>query len=495
MAASTTFAANGITLLVAITIKSAIYTDFAESTKPLHLSPFIARGEAGKARALSEVKDACKPEVRSDCDVTIPESFSGFITVNKVFGKHLFFWYFPSQENADAPVVVWLNGGPGITSMLGLFWENGPLQPKRRYDSCIPGCSTDQSQAAGEIIPGEFEPRNESWTGPFSMLYIDNPVGTGYSYQEGKNPRKMITQDEYAEDLYQFLEQFYQLFPDSSRKELYIGGQSYGGKYASALAYRIHEAKIRGKSKLPLTGIYLGSPFFAPEIMIPAQIDYLYSIGVVTRSQADKHKADMNAVIKKYNAGKMGRKISTETLLGKIFFKNLPSNDNFVTGEKVDYSVTESIMASERVRQAVHAGSLPFHAVNYDVHERMGFDYLSSTRDKLGALLDTGSYKVLIFNGDFDPVITSGAVEEAVLEIPWLGHVDYAKQSRQMWYWPTKLDPVGDFKLFGFYTQSRDLCRVVVHGAGHHVPHDQMSISREMMEQFVGFGCVFTMPF
>ncbi|GFR98431.1 carboxypeptidase [Elysia marginata] len=101
------------------------------SAKPLHFSPYIARGELETAQNLSKVTDICDPHNRSDCDVTIPESYAGFLTVDEVLGKHTFFWYFPSQENPDAPVVIWLNGGPGVTSMLGLFWENGPLQPRQ----------------------------------------------------------------------------------------------------------------------------------------------------------------------------------------------------------------------------------------------------------------------------------------------------------------------------------------------------------------------------
>ncbi|RUS70229.1 hypothetical protein EGW08_022009, partial [Elysia chlorotica] len=456
---------------------------------PLHLSPYIARGEIGKARSLSKVKDPCRAQRGRVCDVTIPESFSGFITVDNTLGKHMFFWFFPSQVKPDAPVSIWLNGGPGVTSMSGLFWENGPLQPRRR-------------KVMDAFIPEEFDIRNSSWSDALSMLYIDNPVGAGYSYQERGNPEDLPTQASYTEDLYQFVEQFYQLFPDLFAKELYIGGQSYAAKYVTSLAYRVHQAVKGGQTRLHLAGIYLGSPFFAPEVIIPAQAEFLYSMGAMTRTQANRHRASMMATIRRYtapNKGLTGQQTrgtpSTSAILEELFFKGLPSNDNYVSVQAVvPYAVIHRIMTSGRIRRAVHAGNLTFHAINYDLHDRMGQDYLLSTSDKLGALLDSGQYKVLIFNGDLDPVTSSGAVEDAVLQIPWMGMSDYASEPRRVWKWPATPENLEVSSLFGFFTKSRDLCRVVVHRAGHQVPHDQLAISRQMMEQFVNVGCVFTWP-
>lgn len=55
-----------------------------------------------------------------------PCSYSGFINVKAKSG--LFYWYFYNEENPDLPMTLWLNGGPGASSMAGLFDENGPLE-------------------------------------------------------------------------------------------------------------------------------------------------------------------------------------------------------------------------------------------------------------------------------------------------------------------------------------------------------------------------------
>ena len=94
-------------------------------------------------------------------------SYSGFLTVNEIKNNSLFFWYFPAQTEAyDAPLILWLQGGPGWPSMYGLFKENGPFligwDPKRQKPKLL-----------NNIY---------SWTKNHNMLYIDNPVGTGFSF-------------------------------------------------------------------------------------------------------------------------------------------------------------------------------------------------------------------------------------------------------------------------------------------------------------------------
>ncbi|GFO32623.1 carboxypeptidase [Plakobranchus ocellatus] len=466
---------------------------------PLHISPYIRAGDIQRAQALSKVKDECDPRLRSDCDVAIPESYAGFLTVDQELGKHLFFWFFPSQSNASAPLNIWLNGGPGVTSMLGLFWENGPLRPKHRKKATPkPGESKHRSYAWLNVsIYQEFVPRETSWVGPFSMLYIDNPVSTGYSYVERENPNEFFTQSSYAEDLYQFVEQFYLLFPNYWTKQLYIGGQSYAGKYVPALAYRIHQAIRRGQSEIPLTGIYMGGPFYAPEIMLPSRAEYLYSTGAFSRAENNRALYETREYLKQSYSGGIDRHKEelADAMLKTFFNVGIPSRDNYVTGEAVDYIAVQDIMRSARVRQAVHAGNRTFNSITDSKQDnKFNFDFLSSTRQKMEVLLDMG-YKILIFNGDFDAITTSRMVEEALLQTYWIGLEEYLDASREIWYGPRndKTDPKkagGNRQMYGFVTRTRNLCRVVVHGAGHQVPHDQPDITLMMMQQFAHTGCI-----
>ena len=113
--------------------------------------------------------------------------------------------------------MAWLDGGPGESSMMGLLHQHGPVQPDGH---------------------GGYTRRPATWVGPCSVLYIDSPVGTGFSYSDSGAQGLRITQEGFTEDLYQFVEQFYVLFPELRQRDLYVGGTSYAGKYAPALAHR-----------------------------------------------------------------------------------------------------------------------------------------------------------------------------------------------------------------------------------------------------------------
>lgn len=76
---------------------------------------------------------------------------------------HMWYWFFEARTDAStAPLTLWLNGGPGCSSMIGLFQEHGPCH----------------------FVNGETEPSlNEySWNTVSNMLYVDQPIGTGFSY-------------------------------------------------------------------------------------------------------------------------------------------------------------------------------------------------------------------------------------------------------------------------------------------------------------------------
>ena len=118
------------------------------------------------------------------------------------------------MDPAEAPVVIWLQGGPGGSSMFGLLEIHGPIQAV--YD--------EDGITRGVLNPYTFAKKA-------NMLYIDNPVGAGYSYSD---PNGLpTTQEDVARDLYECLIQWFTMFPEYQPNEFYAFGESYAGEYTS----------------------------------------------------------------------------------------------------------------------------------------------------------------------------------------------------------------------------------------------------------------------
>ena len=113
------------------------------------------------------------------------------------------------QNNSEsAPLVLWLQGGPGGSSLFGLFIEHGPF-------------FVDEALALNE--------REISWSKKYNMLYIDQPAGTGFSFTDDARGYAK-NQYDVSKDLYEALSQFYQLFPGLLQNDFFVTGESYGGK-------------------------------------------------------------------------------------------------------------------------------------------------------------------------------------------------------------------------------------------------------------------------
>lgn len=148
--------------------------------------------------------------------------------------------FFESRNNpSEDPVLLWLNGGPGCSSLFGLFEELGP--------STIPG--------------DDLKPVNNpySWNKNASVIFIDQPVNTGFSYSHNRT----ITTAAAAEDIYALLTLFFRELPQYAKQDFFIAGESYAGKYIPAIASEILSHKDR---IINLKGLAIGNGFIDPYI-------------------------------------------------------------------------------------------------------------------------------------------------------------------------------------------------------------------------------------
>ncbi|RDL36781.1 Carboxypeptidase [Venustampulla echinocandica] len=169
-------------------------------------------------------------------------SYSGYIDLDE--NSHTFFWFFEARHNPkEAPITLWLNGGPGSDSMIGLFEELGP-------------CSITKN------LTSQINPY--SWTEVSNMLFLSQPLGVGFSYSQeepgslnpitgvvenasfagpqGRYPVINATAIDTTElaavaawhVLQGFLGGLPQLNPNTQSKEFNLWTESYGGHYGPA---------------------------------------------------------------------------------------------------------------------------------------------------------------------------------------------------------------------------------------------------------------------
>ncbi|KAK8090494.1 carboxypeptidase S1 [Apiospora hydei] len=212
------------------------------------------------------------------------KSFSGYADVAE--DQHIFWWFFEARRDdpENAPLTVWINGGPGSSSMMGLFQELGP-------------CGVDPH--------GQVYSNPHSWTNVSNMLFIDQPTQTGFSYtkpvpaykqdgelvelpDDGNNGDCRLYVDEpascgtythpnltltakstegAARNFWLTLQGFVGAFPQYAKNGLNLATESYGGHYGpvfSAYIERRNDHLTPSTVRIPLKTLLVGNGWFDP---------------------------------------------------------------------------------------------------------------------------------------------------------------------------------------------------------------------------------------
>ena len=159
--------------------------------------------------------------------------YSGYLPVGNISGSAgmLHYWLIESEGNVDSdPVVLWLNGGPGASGMIGMLTELGPFQTVP-----APGACPSPTKAAGSTPTLYHNPY--SWASVASLFTIEQPKGVGFSYCDSKPC--VNTDESTAQDTYEALVGFFQRFPELAARDFYITGESYAGVYVPMIMQQI----------------------------------------------------------------------------------------------------------------------------------------------------------------------------------------------------------------------------------------------------------------
>jgi carboxypeptidase C (cathepsin A) len=168
------------------------------------------------------------------------EMYSGYLQIPNSGNKELHYVLYASQNNPKTdPLVLWLNGGPGCSSMEGAFMENGPYI---------------FSETNSTMFANPY-----TWNKNASMLYLEAPAGVGYSML-GSLSNNNTNDNQTASDNLQALFQWFSYFPEYKTNTFYIAGESYAGIYVPLLAYYIQQSNSNvSNPQINLKGILVGN--------------------------------------------------------------------------------------------------------------------------------------------------------------------------------------------------------------------------------------------
>ncbi|KAM0805136.1 putative carboxypeptidase 2 [Usnea florida] len=226
------------------------------------------------------------------------KSISGYVDVSA--DQHIFFWFFEArnQDPTTAPLTTWINGGPGTSSMVGLFQEMGP-------------CSIDSN---GEVLNNPY-----SWTNASNLLFIDQPVQTGFSYstttpgyvnpangyiiasQNGICPSQGVTDSTCgtysnpndlneipvstsaaAPAFYATLQGFMGAFPQYAREGFHFATESYGGRYGPVFSEYIEAQNAKqaaGTKNISLKTLTIVNGWMNPIVQYAAYYNFTVDPG------------------------------------------------------------------------------------------------------------------------------------------------------------------------------------------------------------------------
>ncbi|KAF7820179.1 serine carboxypeptidase-like [Senna tora] len=392
---------------------------------------------------------------------------AGYYTIEHSHAAKMFYFFFESRNSQKDPVVIWLTGGPGCSSELALFYENGPFKIADNLS----------------LLWNEY-----GWDKASNLLYVDQPTGTGFSYST--DPRDIRHNEEgVSNDLYDFLQTFFVEHPQFAENDFYITGESYAGHYIPAFAARVHRGnKAKEGIHINLKGFAIGNGLTDPAIQYKAYTDYALDMGIIQKATYER----LNKVL--VPACELGIKLcgtdGTVSCAAAYYVCNLIFSDimlhagdaNYYDIRKkcegslcYDFSNMEKFLNLKSVRDTLGVGNIDFVSCSPTVYEAMLMDWMRNLEVGIPALLEDGIH-LLVYAGEYDLICNWLGNSKWVHAMEWSGQKEFVASP--------EVPFVVDGSEAGLLKSHGSLSFLKVHDAGHMVPMDQPKAALEMLKKW-----------
>ncbi|XP_011629329.1 serine carboxypeptidase-like 51 isoform X1 [Amborella trichopoda] len=410
---------------------------------------------------------------------------------------HLFWWLYHSPQrilnSSDPwPTILWLQGGPGASGVgLGNFKEIGPLDTS-------------------------LQPRNSTWLQKADLLFVDSPVGTGFSFVE-EDDLFVRTDEEAAIDLVTLLKKLYNNITALQSSPLFVVAESYGGKHAVTLGLALLKAIEAGELKLKLGGIALGNSWISPEDFVLSWGPLLLDVSrlgyrdaensirmalqikeqIATRKYADATDSWINLEgfisgssneVDFYNFMEDSRNDPVAATISSsmnsrsmVSARRVSKYSRYLTSIKPDASAAQDIDMDTFMNQVIRKklkiipNSVQWGGQSDGVFVGLYNDFMKPRIQEVDELLTKG-INVTIYNGQVDLICSTKGVQAWIQKLKWGGLEGFNKGERRA------LNCTGRGQnTMGFFKSYANLHFYWILGAGHFVPVEQPCVALDMV--------------
>ncbi|KAJ4785095.1 Carboxypeptidase [Rhynchospora pubera] len=405
---------------------------------------------------------------------------------------HMFWWLYRSPKRTENssnawPTILWLQGGPGSSGVaIGNFMEIGPLDM-------------------------DLNPRPSTWLQKADLLFVDNPVGTGYSFVE--DIKLLVKSDEEAaKDLTTLLQKLYNKNSELQRSPLFIVAESYGGKFAVTAGLSIVKAINAKTLNLKFGGVALGDSWISPE-------DFVLSWGplLLDMSRLDKRDAEKSNSLairiqdqlkrEKYKEAEQSwdeLEDVVRTSSNFVDFYNFMNEDppdrsttnmeliesvrrrysSYITSKVSSTGGTDDLMNTViRRKLRIIPKNISWGGQSDNVFEALKSDFMKPRINEVDELLSLG-VNVTVYNGQLDLICSTKGTEAWVQKLKWKGLKNFMESNREPLY--CEGSESGSTK--AFKKSYRNLHFYWILGAGHFVPVDQPCIALKLVAEITQFS-------
>ena len=408
---------------------------------------------------------------------SIPNETWNYVTVRP--NARIFWWFYGAhdQQRDKLPLVLWLQGGPGASGTgFGNFEEIGPLY---------------QNSTA----------RKTTWIQKTNVLFIDSPVGAGFSYvTDPVAYTRNVTQ--IADDLLVVFKAFLKNLTIFEDAPFYIFGESYGGKMAAEFGQRLYETIERKEIKCNFKGVALGDSWISPVDSILSWGKYLYQYSLLDTQDLRAVQSSAGQVVNYFDQGLYKKSTaywSKTRDLVSLFTDNVnvynvlqhnasPFRDSNDIIEKLydrhlavyyQNNLKSFMNTVIRKKLGIIPDNVTWGSQATDTFNYQSEDFMKPAIKAVDYLISKG-LKIIVYQGQFDMLCNTAGAEKWTSKLQWSGLQGFNYATRKPLYIDGKIGQtqafLKSFKNFSFY---------FVMNAGLMVPLDNGEMALKMLEEII----------